>query len=152
PAIIPDLRAIDAIVGDLIKFFRERAVQVVLLSEYGITNVSEPIHLNRLFRERDPNWIVIREELGRELLDPGASGVFAVTDHQIAHVYLNNPSLEPKVRELLEQKTGATVLGPKEKTEMGIDHPRAGDLVAIAPSRAWFTYYYWDLDEEAPDF
>jgi predicted AlkP superfamily pyrophosphatase or phosphodiesterase len=152
PAIIPDLRAIDAIVGDLIKFFRERAVQVVLLSEYGITNVSEPIHLNRLFRERGGSWITIREELGLELLDPGASGVFAVTDHQIAHIYLNNRSLETKVRELLEQKAGATVLGPKEKAEIGIDHPRAGDLIAIAPPRAWFTYYYWDLDEAAPDF
>src|SRR5262245_9493577 len=152
PAIIPDLRAIDAVVGDLIKFFRERAVQVVLLSEYGITNVSEPIHLNRLFRERDGSWIATRDELGLELFDPGASDVFAVSDHQIAHVYLKNPSLEPEVRELLEQKAGATVLGPKEKVEMGIDHARAGDLVAIAPPHAWFTYYYWDHDANAPDF
>src|ERR1044071_4460664 len=81
PAIVPDLRAIDAIVGGLIDFSRERMVQVILLSEYGITNVREPIHLNRLFRERGGPWLAIREELGLELLDPGASDVFAVADH-----------------------------------------------------------------------
>lgn len=151
-AIIPDLRAIDAIVGDLIKFFRERAVQVVLLSEYGLTNVSEPIHLNRMFRELVGPWVAVREELGLELLDPGASDVFAVTDHQVAHIYLNNPSLQSKVRSFVEHQTGATVLGDKEKAESGIDHPRAGDLIAIAPENAWFTYYYWLDDDRAPDF
>ena len=151
-AVIPDLRAIDAVVGDLINFFRERAVRVVLLSEYGLTNVSEPIHLNRLFRESGNRWLAIREELGLELLDPGASDVFAVADHQVAHIYLNNPSLESKVRSFVEHQTGATVLGAKEKIAFGIDHPRAGDLIAIAPENAWFTYYYWTDDRCAPDF
>jgi predicted AlkP superfamily pyrophosphatase or phosphodiesterase len=151
-AIIPDLKAIDAIVGDLIKFFHERAIQVVLLSEYGITNVDRPIHLNRMFRELGGPWLAIREELGLELLDPGASDAFAVADHQIAHIYLNNPSLATKVRDFVEKQTGATVLGAKEKIELGIDHPRAGDLIAIAPEGAWFTYYYWTGDRFAPDF
>jgi len=152
PAIIPDLRAIDAIVGDLIDFFSKRGVQVVLLSEYGITNVSEPIHLNRLFREMGGPWLAIRDELGFELLNPGASDAFAVPDHQIAHIYINNPSIKTTVRDFIEKYTGATVLGAKEKTEMGVDHPRAGDLIAIAPGNAWFSYYYWTDDIYAPDF
>ncbi|MEI9962117.1 MAG: alkaline phosphatase family protein [Limisphaerales bacterium] len=61
PAIIPDLRAIDAIVGDLIDFFSKRNVRIVLLSEYGITNVNTPIHLNRIFREQ--NWLTIKMNL-----------------------------------------------------------------------------------------
>ncbi len=152
PAIIRDLREIDSIVGGLIDFFRKQMVQVVLLSEYGITNVDNPIHLNRIFRELGGPWIAIRDELGLEVLDPGASDVFAVADHQIAHIYLNNPSLENKVRSLLEKTGVATVLGAKEKAEMGIDHPHAGDLIAIAPEGAWFTYYYWMDDAVAPDF
>jgi predicted AlkP superfamily pyrophosphatase or phosphodiesterase len=153
PAIQADLRAIDFIVGDLIKFFRERGVQVILLSEYGITNVSRPIHLNRLFRESGQPWLAIREELGLELLDPGASDVFAVADHQIAHIYLNNPSLENRVRSFVESTDGvAAVLGAKEKAELSIDHPRAGDLIAVAEEDAWFTYYYWMEDRMAPDF
>ena len=35
---------------------------------------------------------------------------------------------------------------------MGIDHPRAGDLIAVAAPDAWFTYYYWLDDAVAPDF
>src|SRR6185312_10981295 len=107
PAVHRDLREIDSIVGDLIKYFRGRAIQVVLLSEYGITNVSEPIHINRLLRQpRGPSLAVRVEELGRELLDPGASDVFAVADHQVAHIYLKEQSLEDRVRPYLEEIDG----------------------------------------------
>jgi len=151
PAIIPDLRAIDAIAGDLIDFFEAQSVQVILLSEYGISQVDRPIHLNRLFRQA--GWLTVKEELGREILDCGASKVFAVADHQIAHVYLNDLSLEKSVRELLQKQEGvAQVLGQAEKSAMGIDHPRAGDLIAVARENAWFTYYYWLDDRLAPDF
>lgn len=145
------LREIDRVVGELIDFFEGRGVEVVILSEYGITEVDQPIHLNRIFRER--GWIAIREELGRELLDCGASRAFAVADHQVAHVYLNDVSLESEVRQVLEQTPGVeTVLDRDGKAAWGLAHERAGDLVAIADARSWFTYYYWDDDARAPDF
>ena len=57
------------------------------------------------------------------------------------------------MRELLEQTEGVErVLGRKEKQELGIDHTRAGDLIAVAKPKSWFTYYYWLEDEVAPDF
>ncbi|HKI69419.1 MAG TPA: alkaline phosphatase family protein, partial [Verrucomicrobiae bacterium] len=152
PAIVPDLQAVDDIVGDLIQFFGQRGVQVILLSEYGITNVGAPVHLNRIFRQH--GWLAIRDELGLELLDAGGSKVFAVADHQVTHIYLNDHLLELKVRDILEKRVEVdlTVLGAKEKAAAGIDHPRAGDLIAIAPENAWFTYYYWLDDARAPDF
>jgi predicted AlkP superfamily pyrophosphatase or phosphodiesterase len=151
PEIARDVQAIDAIVGDLMDFFQQRGVSVLLLSEYGITPVTTPIHLNRLFRER--GWIAIKDELGLELLDCGASRAFAVADHQIAHVYLNDRSLAKPVRDLLEKQAGiACVLGEGEKAGMGLNHSRAGDLVALAREDAWFTYYYWLDDALAPDF
>jgi predicted AlkP superfamily pyrophosphatase or phosphodiesterase len=151
PAVVPDLRAIDSIVGDLIDFFSQQQVQVILLSEYGITNVDCPVHLNRLFRGE--GWLAIRDELGLEMLDCGASKAFAVADHQVAHVYLNDHSLENKVVALLEKQEGVEqVLGPAEKQKIGIDHSRSGDLVVVAKENAWFTYYYWMDDVKAPDF
>ena len=151
PKIHRNLREIDAIVGDLIDFFGKRGVQVVLLSEYGITNVDAPVHLNRIFRER--GWLTVKDELGLEILDAGASQVFAVADHQVAHIYLNDASLEKSVREILEKTSGVEkVLGQAEKIAAGIDHPRAGDLIALAQENAWFTYYYWLDDARAPDF
>jgi predicted AlkP superfamily pyrophosphatase or phosphodiesterase len=147
----PDLKAIDAIVGDLIDFFTKREIQVVLLSEYGITNANWPVHLNRIFRSA--GWLSVRDELGLELLDCGASKVFAVADHQIAHIYLNDPSIEKSVLDVIEKQEGVErVLGKSEKVAAGIDHPRAGDLIAVASENAWFTYYYWMDDKVAPDF
>jgi len=151
PAIQRDLREVDAIVGDLIDYFGQRGVQVVLLSEYGITNVDTPVHLNRLFRQR--GWLTVKDELGLEILDAGASRVFAVADHQIAHIYLNDAALEKSVRDVLGQLPGVEkVLGRAEKIAAGLYHSRAGDLIAVADEHAWFTYYYWLDDAHAPDF
>ncbi len=151
PRIDRDLRQADDIAGGLIDFFQSRGVRVLVLSEYGITPVKRPVHLNRRFREQ--RWITVKQELGLELLDCGNSKAFAVADHQVAHVYINDRSIEGKVRALLEQTEGvAQVLGAAEKRAAGLDHPRAGDLVAIAEEDAWFTYYYWQDDALAPDF
>ncbi len=151
PAIMPDLAAIDNIVGGLIDFFGGRGVQVVLLSEYGLTNVDTPIYLNRLFRNQ--GWLAVKDELGLEILDAGASKVFAVADHQVAHIYLNDPALEKPVRRLLETVSGIErILGGQEKEAAGLAHPRAGDLIAVAAPNAWFAYYYWEDDARAPDF
>ncbi|HEV2327721.1 MAG TPA: nucleotide pyrophosphatase/phosphodiesterase family protein [Verrucomicrobiae bacterium] len=151
PAIVPDLNAIDSIAGDLIDYFHGRDVRILLLSEYGITNVDTPIHLNRIFRRH--GWLTVKDEMGLEILDAGASRVFAVADHQVAHVYLNDRSLEESVREVVEKTSGVErVLAAADKTAAGVDHPRAGDLIAVAAENAWFTYYYWDDDARAPDF
>lgn len=151
PDIKRDLTLIDDIVHELLLFFAKRGVQVILLSEYGITPVSKAIHLNRLFR--DKGWLTVKDELGLELLDAGASRAFAVADHQVAHIYVNDPALLSQVRNAVELTPGvAAVLAAKEKAAAGIDHSRAGDLIAVAQENAWFTYYYWMEDRRAPDF
>jgi predicted AlkP superfamily pyrophosphatase or phosphodiesterase len=151
PEIPADLAVIDSIVRDLTDLFQQRGVAVVVLSEYGITPVSTPIHLNRIFREQ--GWITVKDELGLELLDCGASRAFAVADHQVAHIYLNDRSLEKSVRGIVERQPGvAAVLGREEKIAQGLNHARAGDLVAVSREDAWFTYYYWLDDAVAPDF
>jgi len=151
PAIAADLAAIDQITGELIDFFQKKSIQIVLLSEYGISAVATPVHLNRLFRSQ--GWITVKDELGKELLDCGASKVFAIADHQVAHIYCNEPTLENSVRVLLEKQPGVSeVLDREAKRAHGLNHPRSGDLVAVAAEGAWFTYYYWDDDRYAPDF
>ena len=153
-AIATDLREIDDIVGGLLEFYQKNGLQVVLLSEYGITEVNQAIHLNRLFRKQ--GWLTVKEELGRELLDAGASRAFAVADHQVAHVYLNrneDESFRSEVQNFLDRVEGMqSVLDTASKKELGIDHNRSGDLIAVAKENAWFTYYYWLDDALAPDF
>ncbi len=151
PGIAEDLRAIDGIVGDLIDFFAQHSVQVMLVSEYGITEVDTPVHVNRILRAQ--NWLSIKDELGLEMLDCGASRAFAVADHQIAHIYVNDRTVLKQVQQALEKEPGIErVLDGAAQAELGVDDPRAGDLIAVARENAWFTYYYWLDDRVAPDF
>ena len=151
PAAMDDLRQVDAICADLIRHYEAGGARVVVLSEYGIREVSTPIHLNRVLREH--GLIAVRDEMGHEMLDPGASAAFAVADHQVAHVYVNDRSRVHDVRAILERVNGVElVLGGAEKRAYRIDHERAGDLIAVAAPHAWFTYYFWLDDRRAPDF
>ena len=109
------------------------------------------MHINRALRDAD--LLVVREEDGGELLDPMASRAFALSDHQIAHIYVADPGLLPKVRSLVEGLPGVEhVYGGAERRAVGLDHVRSGELIAMADARSWFTYYYWNDDRRAPDF
>ena len=143
--------AIDDVAGDLIDHVRAKGATVVVLSEYGITDVSRPVHVNRRLREAGLLEVVWNP--AGELLDTFASPAFAVADHQVAHVYVNDPKDLAATREALTGMAGiAEILDGESKRAAGLDHARAGELVLIANADAWFTYYYWLDDARAPDF
>lgn len=149
--IFKDLREIDEVCKGLVEYYERKNTKVILLSEYGIAKVNKPVHLNRKLREH--NLIAIREERGLELLDPGASKAFAVADHQIAHIYVNDKQKISEVRSIIENTEGVEmVLGEEEKKMWRISNSRSGDLIAVANKESWFTYYYWMDDRKAPDF
>ncbi len=151
PAALDDVKQVDDACAGLIDFFESRGAQVIVLSEYGLRDVTTPIHINRALREQ--GLIAVRRELGLELLDAGASAAFAVADHQVAHVYVNDRARLGAVRALLEALPGVErVLDEDGKRVEGLAHGRSGELVAIARPDAWFTYYYWLDDRRAPDF
>ena len=146
-----ELRQIDRVCGELITFYEARGARILLLSEYGIMPVSRPVHINRVLREA--GFLAVREELGRELLDAGASRAFAVADHQVAHVYVARPEDVVAVKSLLEGIEGIEfVLDDEGKHAHHLAHARAGDLVVVAEKDAFFSYYYWLDDARAPDF
>ncbi|WP_437636654.1 alkaline phosphatase family protein [Sorangium sp. So ce854] len=151
PAIEKDLRAVDAVCGELIEHVRKDGARVMVVSEYGITPVTGAVHINRLLREQ--GLIRVRVERGLEKLDPGASEAFAVADHQIAHVYVRRPERVSEVKNLLEKLPGVDfVLDSEGKRGAGLEHPRSGELVAVSKKDRWFTYYYWTDDSRAPEF
>jgi predicted AlkP superfamily pyrophosphatase or phosphodiesterase len=150
-AVAADLQGLDAVCGQLIDHYHNRGAQIIILSEYGMVPVCHPIHLNRVLRQA--GLLAVREELGRELLDPGASAAFAVADHQVAHVYVNDLSKLQYVKALIASTPGVGgVLDDAGKREFHLDHPRSGELIALADRDAWFTYYYWLDDGRRPDF
>lgn len=151
PNIGQDLREIDEVVADLTQHLEKRGVHVVILSEYGITQVDRPIHLNRIFREK--GWLCWRDELKREVLDPGNCAALAIPDHQVAHIYLNDPSIADEVAETIREIEGVTeVIDRNEQASRGLLHERSGDFLVVSDERSWFTYYYWEKDRKAPDY
>lgn len=153
PEIPAELAKIDRVAGDLISYYESRNVRVVVLSEYGISPVRRPVHLNRLFRAR--GWLQLKRELDRETLDCGGCNAFAVADHQVAHIYVNEPSIREAVREMLENTPGVAEVRTPESAWGSPGSPaagRGGDLIAVADPDAWFTYYFWDDDALAPDY
>ncbi len=152
PRIREDLRLVDAETGRVIETARSQGAEVVVLSEYAISEVDTPVHLNRILREH--GYLQVRREpLGWETLDCGASTAFAVADHQVAHVYVNRADKVDEVARLLRKVDGVElVLDRVAQQRFGLDHPRSGELVVVAAPRHWFTYYFWLDDARAPDY
>lgn len=151
PQIAAELRKIDAVAGDLIETLEAQGVRVLVVSEYGITKVTRALHPNRILRRA--GLVEVRRSVTWELLDGGASEAFAVSDHQISHVYVKDKARIAEVAALFEKESGVKrVLTGDARAAWGIDHDRAGDVVLMAEPDSWFTYYYWEDDALAPDF
>ncbi|MEW9528313.1 alkaline phosphatase family protein [Microbispora sp. NPDC049125] len=142
---------LDGVLAPLLDTARELGTTVTVLSEYGITDVSRPVDVNRTLRAE--GLLRVHTQAGMEYLDPWTSRAFAVADHQVAHVYVRDPADIAAVAKVCAALPGvAEVLDAEGKAAHGLDHPRSGELVLLADPDAWFTYYYWLDDERAPDF
>ncbi|MFO1152640.1 MAG: alkaline phosphatase family protein [Rhodospirillales bacterium] len=151
PRIADALHDVDALAGSLIEMAEHAQAAVIVLSEYGITPVSAATLPNRALRQA--GLLALRNERGRELLDAGASRAFSVCDHQIAHVYVRDRADIAPVKALMEGLAGVeTVLDAEGKRAGGLDHPRAGELVAVSRADRWFAYPWWLEDGRAPDY
>ena len=142
---------LDEACAPLLDAARAVGARVWVVSEYGHCDVSRPVLINRALREA--GLLHVRAGPFGEMLDTFTSRAFAVCDHQIAHVYVANADDRDRARDLLLQQPGvARVLAGEERQEIGLDHPRSGDLVALSEADAWFAYPYWLDDRRAPDF
>jgi predicted AlkP superfamily pyrophosphatase or phosphodiesterase len=143
--------ALDEVLTPLLDAASARGATIVALSEYGITAVERPVDINRVLRAE--GLLAVYTQDGMEYLDPWTSRAFAVSDHQVAHVYVRDPADIAAVAKVCAAVAGVDlVLDDAGKAAHGLDHPRAGELVLVAEPDAWFTYYYWLDDARAPDF
>lgn len=139
---------VDRCAAILIDAAQDIGATPIIVSEYGLVPVTRAISINRILRQN--GLLSVRNGPFGEMLIPGDCKAFAVADHQIAHVYVNDPSISQNVRELLSKQPGIhAVVHPEE---LRLKHPRSGDWIAMAEPDAWFTYYYWLEDNLAPDF
>jgi predicted AlkP superfamily pyrophosphatase or phosphodiesterase len=125
--------------------------RVWVVSEYGLVDVQRPVLINRKLREA--GLLTVRPGPFGDILETFLSRAFAVVDHQVAHIYVKHAADLQKTRELVEALPGvAKVYAGEERAEIGLNHSRAGELVALAEPDAWFAYPFWLDDRRAPDF
>ncbi|MFO0944288.1 MAG: alkaline phosphatase family protein [Pirellulales bacterium] len=139
---------VDQCAGVVIDAAQEVGATVVVVSEYGLVPVSRAVLINQHLREA--GLLVVRDGPFGEMLMPMDSKAFAVVDHQLAHVYVNDSQLDQQVKKIVEQIPGVAAV--VEPGDLQLDHPRSGRWIALANHDAWFAYYYWLDDRRAPDF
>ncbi len=142
------VREVDNCVGELLAACDDIGATPIVVSEYGLVPVSRAVFINRALREA--GLLAVRDGPFGEMLMPMDSVAFAVVDHQVAHVYVNDRERIEEVRRIVERIDGvASVVDPGD---LQLDHARSGELIALAEEDVWFAYYYWLDDERAPDF
>jgi predicted AlkP superfamily pyrophosphatase or phosphodiesterase len=142
---------VDAACAPLLDAARNGGARVWITNEYTHLQVDQPVLINRSLRHA--GLLTTRAGPFGETLDIFASQAFAVCDHQIAHVYVNADGDLSKTREVLTGLPGVDrVFQGSERADIGLDHARSGELVALAQPNAWFAYPFWFDDEAAPDY
>ncbi len=135
----------------LLSFAEEQAMEVIVLSEYGIEAVERAVEPNRALRKA--GLLEIHPAQNGALLDPGNSRAFAVCDHQCAHVYVSDQNDLQQIIALLQALPGVDrVYQQSEFAEIGLDHERSGELFLVAEAGSWFAYPYWIEGDQEPDF
>ncbi len=148
------LRELDVVLGEFNEFVMSSPggenVIIVAASEYAMTNVSTALYPNIALRKC--GLLRTRDDASGEIIDFDASRAFAMVDHQLAHVYADAGAVA-EVVELFRGTDGIEGMYTGDgRRNVGVDHPRAGEVVLVARDDHWFAYYWWLDASSAPSF
>ena len=148
PDVFSELRAlVEALVGAA----RRAGYDVVVFGDYAFGDVQRPLYPNRLLLER--GLFQTRDLRGRLYPDFHYARAFAIADHEVAFVYVQDPSdVEPTAALLGAMDGVAEALTGDAIAERGIAHRAASEIVLIAEPGAWFAYPWWADRREQPDY
>ncbi|RUL84988.1 alkaline phosphatase family protein [Tautonia sociabilis] len=142
---------LDEAAAPLLEAAEAVGAKVWVFGEYAHRDVSRAVLPNRTLREE--GFLSVRPGAFGDHLETFQSRAFAVCDHQHAHVYVRRAEDIPLVRDRLAEQPGvARVFVGDERGEIGLDHPRSGELVLRAEPDSWFAYPFWLDDRDAPDY
>lgn len=128
---------------------KEFGYELQIIGDYAITPAKTAVYPNRLLAEKD--YLILQDVDGMLYPDFHSSHAFALVDHQICHVYVNDPDDIPSICAIFETLPGVSCAISREDMPEW-DHPRCGEVILIADEGAWFAYPWWEEEENAPDF
>jgi len=123
--------------------------EVLVYGDYAIEAVTAaPVYPNQVLK--DHGYMAVQEVKGMQYPDLFSSRAFAMVDHQIAHVYIPNPTDISRVASLLSGVEGIADVQDANKQQQRSD--RSGELLLLAKPGTWFAYPWWKTPHHAPDF
>lgn len=134
---------------EILVMAKQEGYEVLILGDYEITDADRPLFPNRLLAEK--GFLSLSEADDMLYPDFFSSRAFALAEHQICHVYVNDPADIPAVQSLFEAMPGVSCVIPRADAPEW-DHPRCGELILEAEPGAWFAYHWWDDPDQAPDY
>ena len=144
-------RELDSACGPILDAANEVGAQIWVVNECAHVDVDQPILINRELARA--GFLSSRVGPFGSQLDTFESRAFAVCDHQIAHVHVREAKDRDAVRALIEKLPGvASIHAGAERAAIGLDHRRAGDLVVLSKTNAWFAYPFWLENQPPPDY
>ncbi|MEM1061600.1 MAG: alkaline phosphatase family protein, partial [Planctomycetota bacterium] len=144
-------REIAGLIEGLRAAYRDADPVFVAASEYVITPVEAVACPNRVLREA--GLLAVTDRGGEEHIDFASTPAWAMADHQIAHVFVEDAGDVTRVADALrEADIAAAVLTGRDRADVDLDHPRSGDVVLLSRTDASFAYPWWFDDGKAPAF
>ncbi len=145
---------VELMIEKLLSAAKSAGYEFLIFGDYAITPAESAVLPNKILREngfypsRGKGYFYTRTVNGMLYPDLWSSRAFAMVDHQVAHVYIENPGDIEDIRNLFSKTKGVKAVHDHAK----IDHRNAGDLILEAEPGYWFAYRWWDKDSEAPDY
>jgi predicted AlkP superfamily pyrophosphatase or phosphodiesterase len=125
---------------------------LLVFGDYAIAPTPDgAVFPNRALHEA--GFLAVRNLHGMLYPDFHESRAFALCDHEIAHIYVRQAQDRPAVQRLLSALPGMEQVSPPgTPPAIHLDHPHAGDFIALAAPGRWLAYPWWQHRAEAPDF
>ena len=150
PAVTKDAADIAALLAPLVEMVRSDGGVAIIAGDYGMSAVNKTIFPNQALRAA--GLLKTRPDNdGKLLIDFAASRAMSMVDHQIAYIYCAADAVEQTQKVLRDlEGVGIIARSVEERSRLGLNTPRAGQLVVLSKPEAWFAHDWWHNDSEKP--
>ena len=130
---------------------KENGYEFLAFGDYAIGEACKVLYPNRVLHET--GLFRTRQVKGRLYPDYCSSAAFAVTDHEVAFVYLNDRDAGDNCLKALNAiAPGLTILDRTSMRQMELASDSGPDFIITGKPGTWFSYRWWERDSDAPDF
>ena len=139
------------LLSEIVSCCSERGYEFLFFGDYAIGKATRVLFPNRALYMH--GLFQARRVKNRLYPDYCSSDAFAVTDHEVAFIYLNNKGKYDKCLEAIRgMDAEISVMEREQMAASGLFADSGPDFIITASPGTWFAYPWWEEPGEAPDF